>query len=232
MRGGADRGNPVNDDLRQAVLALKRERIVTVAAEMFHRQGFDHTTLDQVALRLKVTKPFIYAHFRSKSELLAAVCVQGIDAALRAIDRVLGGPGSPRDWLAAFAHDFLLAVFDRQQHIAVYTREEKHLDVAGRQSIESMRREFDRKLTGLLDAGVASGEFDIAETPVAALAIGGMVSWASVWFRPDGRLSSDQVARKMSKLVMAMSRSSIRAATLAQRGPRNAGTYWRVEKNA
>ena len=67
-----------------------------------------------------------------------------------------------------------------------------------------MRREFDRKLTGLLDHGVATGEFTIDETPLAALAIGGVASWASVWYRPGGRLQAQDIAYHMASFMLAM----------------------------
>ncbi len=194
------------DDVRTAVSNLKRERIVAAAADLFYADGFVITTLDAVAERLNVTKPFIYAHFRSKSELLGVICAHGIRASLDALDRVLATKVSATDKLPALMHGFMSAVLDNQKNIGIYTREEKHLDDTDRKAIEDMRRAFDRKLRALLDAGVASGEFDIADTQMASLAIGGIASWAYVWFRPDGRLGVNQIAEHMAALVGAMSR--------------------------
>jgi len=58
--------------IRDEVIALKRERTITAAVELFYERGYENTTLDAVAERLGVTKPFIYAHFRSKTEPVAA----------------------------------------------------------------------------------------------------------------------------------------------------------------
>ena len=195
------------DDMRAAVTSLKRERIIAAAADLFYADGFVITTLDAVAERLNVTKPFIYGHFRSKSELLGVICAHGIRASLNALDRVLATKASATDKLSALMHGFMSAVLDNQKNIGIYTREEKHLDAKDRKAIEDMRREFDRKLRALLDAGVASGEFDIADTQMASLAIGGIASWAYVWFRPDGRLSVAEIASQMAALVGAMSQA-------------------------
>lgn len=195
------------DDMRAAVTHLKRERIVAAAADLFYADGFVITTLDAVAGRLHVTKPFIYAHFRSKSELLGVICAHGIRASLDALDRVLATRVSAAEKLSALMHGFMSAVLGNQKNIGIYTREEKHLDTKDRKAIDDMRREFDRKLRTLLDAGVASGEFDIADTKMASLAIGGIASWAYVWFRPDGRLSVSGIAEQMAALVSAMSKT-------------------------
>ena len=84
----------MDSDLRAAVLKLKRDHIVAAAVEMFERQGFVHTTLDQLAEALGVSKPFIYNHFRSKQELLAVICAQGIGDAMLASSSCL-----ERKWL-------------------------------------------------------------------------------------------------------------------------------------
>lgn len=83
----------MNDDIRAAVRDLKRERIIEAAVELFYMHGFGRTTLDELAKRMGVSKPFIYVHFRSKGELLAEICGQGIGAALEAIDHALAAAG-------------------------------------------------------------------------------------------------------------------------------------------
>lgn len=214
----------MNDDIREAVMSLKRERIVAAAANLFYLHGFGHTTLDQVAEQMGMTKPVIYAHFNSKTELLAAICAQGISVSLHAINRALAADGSSRERLTAFANDFMLAVLESQKHIAIYTREEKNLAPADRETIQNMRREFDRKLTGLLDHGVANGEFAIDETPLAALAIGGVASWASVWYRPGGRLQARDIAHQMASLMLAMTQVNKPAGRASRQSPQKETT--------
>ncbi len=192
------------DDIRDAVTRLKRERIIAVAVDLFYSQGFSNTRLETVAERMNVTKPFIYAHFRSKSELLAEICSRGIRASLDAIKRIVSAGGTPTAQVQTLARDFMQAVLDNQQHIAIYSREEKHLEADANQAINDMRREFDRELTGMLRQGMESGEFRIADAKMASLAIGGIASWSYVWFREEGRLTREEVAQQMVGLVMNM----------------------------
>ena len=190
--------------IRDEVARLKRERILGVAAELFYERGYENTSLDTVAERMSVTKPFIYAHFASKAELLAEICSRGIASALGALDGVLEMPGSPTERLAEAGQRFVAAVLTSQRHIAIFTREEKHLRPEDFRRINDMRRAFDRKLVGLLDEGVAAGEFHLRDTRVAALAIGGMVSWAYVWYRPGGRLTLEEASRELTALILTM----------------------------
>jgi AcrR family transcriptional regulator len=191
--------------IRDEVAALKRERTIAVAAQLFYERGYENTSLDAIAEQMNVTKPFIYAHFASKAELLAEICSRGIASALAALESVLtNGQGSPATRLAEVGRRFVTAVLKSQCHIAIFSREEKNLAPADFRRISDMRRSFDHKLVALLDEGVAAGEFRLRDTRVAALAIGGMVSWAYVWYRPDGRLTLEEISEELTQLVLAM----------------------------
>jgi TetR/AcrR family transcriptional regulator, cholesterol catabolism regulator len=192
------------EDIRDAVSRLKRERIIATAVELFYNHGLSNTTLEAVADRMNVTKPFIYSHFKSKNELLAEICSRGIRASLDALNRALALGGSATDKLQTLARDFMLAVLSNQAHIAIYNREEKHLSAKDSEAINHMRREFDRKFCALLNEGVASGEFTVDDVQLTSLAIGGIVSWSYVWFRPNGRLSPTETADHVADLVLAM----------------------------
>jgi len=97
--------------------------------------------------------------------------------------------------------DFSGVVLHRQANIAVFFREEKHLDQKSRDDIDAKRKHFDRILSKLLHEGVASGEFHIADVNLAALAIGGMISWAYTWHRPGGRLGVEDLCTRMADLA-------------------------------
>ena len=190
--------------IRDEIAALKRTRILAAAADLFYENGYENTTLDAVAERLGVSKPFIYAHFNSKAELLADICSRGIASSLEALDQALSMDASPGEKLEALSKGFVTAVLEAQTYIAIFSREEKNLLQEDFDRINDMRREFDRKLTNLLRHGVDLGEFTMSDPHIAALGIGGMVSWAYVWYRKEGRLSIAEVADELTKIVLAI----------------------------
>ena len=50
-----------------------RERILDTALELFNEQGYDATSLRELAERLGVTKAALYYHFKSKADILLAL---------------------------------------------------------------------------------------------------------------------------------------------------------------
>ena len=64
-----------------------RRRIIDAAYELFYRKGFARVGVDAVAAQAGVTKRTLYAHFRSKDELLAAMLESHHGLALERIRR-------------------------------------------------------------------------------------------------------------------------------------------------
>ena len=190
--------------MREAISQLKRERIVAAAVDLFYRQGYGKTTLEQVANELQVTKPFIYAHFASKNDLLVEICSRAIQLAHESLNRAMAQDASATERLETVVRDFLTAVLTHQPHAMIYSREEKELEQKDRDAINQLRREFDRRLVELIDLGIASNEFHADDVQLTALAIGGIVGWAPVWFRANGRLSLEEVTRYLASLALAM----------------------------
>jgi AcrR family transcriptional regulator len=190
--------------MREEILAYKRERILEEAVKLFYERGFTGTTLDDIAAELGVTKPFIYTHFRSKTELLAALCKPTIELSLGAVTQAASGPGSPTERLYRAIAGFTEVVLSRQANIAIYFREEKNLSPEALGEINGLRKKFDRVLSKLLAEGVAAGEFDVRDVSLTALAIGGMISWAYTWHRPEGRLAIDDMCDRMAELALQM----------------------------
>lgn len=191
------------NDVRLAVQNLKRERIVMAAVELFYKNGFSHTSLDAVAGHMGVTKPFIYAHFKSKKKLLGEICSRAMRVSLEGINYALGAD-TPTKKLELFAHELMKGVLLSGKHLAIYMREEKSLSEDDYNLIRELRREVDEKLVGILKEGMDSGDFNITDPKLAALAIGGIGTWLGMRLGNDTQNSAENLVNRVVPLVMAM----------------------------
>lgn len=66
-----------------------RERILASALSLFARKGYDHTTFNDIAARLKMTKGAVYWHFESKEKLLNAIVDEMFERFLNQIETLL-----------------------------------------------------------------------------------------------------------------------------------------------
>jgi AcrR family transcriptional regulator len=78
--------------------ASTRERILDVALDLFTDQGFDGTSMREIAERLHISKPAIYYHFASKEEILMALHLRLHEFGKTALERLAGQTVTLQIW--------------------------------------------------------------------------------------------------------------------------------------
>ena len=157
--------NAEHKALKTEVADYKRRRIREEASHLIHALGYESTTLDAVAERLQVTKPFIYSYYRNKGEILFEICQMGISLSLDALHEALASGGSARERLRMVVDRVARIVLDNQEYIVIYEREEKNLEPA------DARREGEPGEGGL-KTGLLVGHGELLRVPRRANASG------------------------------------------------------------
>jgi AcrR family transcriptional regulator len=188
--------------MRDQVIAFKRDQIINAAVELFYEHGYQRTTLDAVAQRLDVTKPFIYYHFKDKEEVLLEISRRSIVKANEALADALEAKGSPTQRLHRAIHTVMRAVIENQRYTTIFFREQKNLSEQSRTPLYEQHSRYDKLLVSLLREGQRKGEFKVDDPGLCALAISGMTGWAYNWYRSDGRLSADQICTLMADMAL------------------------------
>lgn len=201
-----DSPRPALDDaaltIRGEVAALKKQRILEEASRLFFEKGYDASTLEALAKRLNVTKPFIYTYYRSKGDLLSAICETGINESIAAVDRAMAQERRALDQLKAAVAGAARAVIRFQNYVVIYQREMKALDRRDAQRILQRRHHFDRQLILLLERAGADGALSVADSAMTSVWIGGLISWIPVWYTPGGRRREPEVVAELVSAVM------------------------------
>jgi TetR/AcrR family transcriptional repressor of mexJK operon len=82
------------------------DRIIAAATELFLRDGYSNTNVEQVAAAAGVTKPTVYSHFGSKEGLLLSITQAHGKARADVMSSALKPSGNPRSDLLTFAELF------------------------------------------------------------------------------------------------------------------------------
>ena len=75
--------------------AETRERILDVAQELFTRQGYDKTSLRDIAERLEITKAALYYYFERKEDILLELHLRLHDMGANLLDELEAAPDGP-----------------------------------------------------------------------------------------------------------------------------------------
>ncbi|MDR6962954.1 TetR/AcrR family transcriptional regulator [Shewanella putrefaciens] len=83
----------------------KRQQVLVAAIDLFCRQGFPHTSMDEVAKLAGVSKQTVYSHYGSKDELFVAA-IESKCVGHNLHDDLLNDPSQPEVALTQFALQF------------------------------------------------------------------------------------------------------------------------------
>jgi AcrR family transcriptional regulator len=93
-------------NLREAQKAFTRQRILDAARDLFYRQGYYGTTVDQIVSTAGASRPTFYLHFSDKEEILTELIASYASRAALQMER-LPGPlptlDEVRNWLLDMA---------------------------------------------------------------------------------------------------------------------------------
>jgi AcrR family transcriptional regulator len=194
--------------LKDEVTDFKRRRIREEACRLFYQEGYENATLEAVAKKLQITKPSIYQHYANKGELLFDICKTGISLSLEAVEQAVVLRATSLQRLVALIESVLRIIFDYQEFIVVYTREEKHLDRAQARAIRELRSAFDHKLGTLLAEGDSADELSVEDPVLTATTIGGIMTWVSLWYSPSGKRTQVEITTHIKEMILRLVRVS------------------------
>ena len=178
-----------------------RDGILAVAVQLFNEQGYDATSVSDLARRLGLAKSALYHHFSSKEELLSVA----LEAALGGLEAVLDDPRAS----AGAASDRLRFVLTGATDVLVAQLPSVTLllRVRGNGPVEQAalerRRVFDHRVTDLVAAAQAEGDVrDDVDAAVAARLLFGMINSVVEWYRPGGGVDGGRLGADIVRIAL------------------------------
>lgn len=182
----------------------QQERLIAVATKMFHDQGYDATSLQEIAETLGLLKGSLYNYIGSKDDLLWEVILRQHKATMALVERCRAMvDASPTERLRAFARGYAPSLKNERISVAVYQRELVRLSDARRKTILQEREAYVTFLQDLLDEGIASGDFRAdLDSELACQGILGMLNSSYRWYRPRRDLTPERAVEGLLDLVL------------------------------
>jgi AcrR family transcriptional regulator len=188
---------------RDAAVKTRREEIVEAATHLFREKGYLATTMRDIADVMGMQGGgSLYAHIKSKEEVLWEIATDAMEAFFAAVRPTLGQPLSPIAKLRTALIAHMLAITARLSAAAVYFDEWRHLSQPRRAAFLAQRDEYEALFTTLLTDGQASGAFAVADIRLATLHLLGAMNAIRHWYKPDGRLTAQQVAEQIADMLL------------------------------
>lgn len=178
-----------------------QETVLRRAIDLFNRQGYDATSMGDLAKELGFSKSALYHHVDSKSSLLEQALDEALDNLEASLARARKAPGRTAEERLRLAVEGSIQVL--VDHLPAVTL---LLRVRGNSEVElaalERRRRIDTRLAAMVSAAAKEGAIrsDLPADLISRLLFG-QVNSLIEWVRPDGRYDAATLARAVATIA-------------------------------
>jgi AcrR family transcriptional regulator len=177
-------------------------RLLEAAADAFAERGFHATTTRDIASKAGLSPAGVYVHFASKEDLLYSLSKQGHESARDLLVAAAAGGANPTESLAAIMSTFSRWHAEHFRVARIVQYEFQHLTPQHRETVLGLRKQIDGVVRGVVEAGVASGEFVVEDIPTTTLALLSMAVDVARWYSPHIRRTPDSIGDDYAELSL------------------------------
>lgn len=195
-------------EVRQLERDIKRQAVLRVATRLFLERGWHKATMQELGERLNITKPALYNYFLSKEDVLRHCILINNEKTAAAFAAAEAHPGRGIDRLRLFLQLYV-AVSTSDTGACVNRIDDRELQEELRAEFTSIKRTIDLRARALVAAGIKDGSIVACDVRMATFAFMGAIQSISRWYRPDGAMTSDDIAREYAfRLIDGLSTGS------------------------
>ena len=170
-----------------------RGRVLRAAAHLFRNQGYERTTVRDLARVVGIQSGSLFHHFKTKEDILCAVMEEAIGYNTARMAEAVALGKTPREQLRGLIRAELESINgDTGDAMAVLVYEWGALSPDNQARFLKMRERYENYWLDVLKAAKAQGL--LAHDPfVCRRLIGGAISWTVTWYRRSGPVSLDEL---------------------------------------
>lgn len=199
--GVEEDGRGTDDGKHARVPKLSRDAIIQEAARLFRNQGYENTSLEQLAEIFQVTRQALYYYYSSKEDLLWDINV--VAQRLHEIEEdILAQDLAPLQVLKSFLWNFACRTAEHPDVTWCFYQEGRSLSPERRAMMVNRRREFTARVEDAYRDAARSGLVIAQDPKLVTFLMLGTISWIPRWYRSGGAWSPELIADTVSNMVV------------------------------
>jgi AcrR family transcriptional regulator len=178
----------------------KKEAVLLTAVQIFIAKGYRQTSLDDIAQKLKITKPALYYYFHNKEEIYLECYRRGIALTQQSLDRIHAHPGSGLEKVSGFIQTYTVIVA-RDFGRFLVRQDDRELSPKAQAEVRAEKRKIDQSLRAFIEQGIKDGSIRPCNVKLAAFSLAGAIHSLATWFEPHGVLTAEEVAGEFAQTL-------------------------------
>jgi AcrR family transcriptional regulator len=180
----------------------RRREILETAARLICERGYEGASIQDIADAAGLTKAGLYHHIRSKEHLLLEIMNYGMDVFEEQVLSQVMPIADPVERLkACMEKNILLVTHGWSKEVTIILHEHATLTGQARAQINARKKRYVRFLETSFAEAIRDGRMRPVNPTVAAFAFLGMVLWVYKWYRPEGAIKEEALAKEMQDLL-------------------------------
>jgi len=175
--------------------------ILERSARLIFQHGFEATSMQEIAEACGLTKAGLYHHIRTKESLLVAIMNYGLDLFEETVLDPVRTILDPLERLRqTMARNVTLVTQDSSKEVTIILHEDRTLTGSARKEINARKKRYVRFLEATFREAIERQQIRSVDPTIATYSFLGTVHWVYKWYRPSGRLSSEQLSNGMVEM--------------------------------
>jgi AcrR family transcriptional regulator len=179
----------------------QKERIRRKAAQLFARNGYHGTGVQELSEAVGLGRGALYHHIGSKEALVEQVVTPPIWEMIDVGEALLAEDLPPQEKIRRLSRAQMRAIADHLPEWTVFQRDAPTLAGPVRDRIFAARDRFERVWRAIVQDGIDRGEFRELD-PVAIKGVLGMHNYGYLWMRGRGRLTPEEIGDVFCDLLL------------------------------
>jgi AcrR family transcriptional regulator len=192
-RAGAQLVPEPSRERRAADGESTKDRIIRCTTELFARQGYHATGVQEISETVGLGRGALYHHIGSKERLLYVISMSLVEEMLERATQVLDLDLSPETKIRTLGRELLCNLAEHRSGWRVSLYESRALSQPLRDDVLRARDQYEQLWSTVLAEGAAQGVFRPAP-PLVLRGILGLLNSTFLWLDPQGPTRPNDVA--------------------------------------
>ncbi len=185
---------------RAKLRAAKRRAVLEAGARLFNDQGFEQTSLEEIAAAVSVTKRTLYYYVDSKEDILFGCHTLGLEFLGEIMDQSQDPSLPVTERIALLIRGYCAWVSTDLGATIAMVREHS-LSHLRRTELRASKAEVDFQLRSLISQGIDEGVLRPCDPRLVTAAVFGALNWIPHWNRVEVPVPHGAIAEQYLQLV-------------------------------
>ncbi|AGL00032.1 TetR/AcrR family transcriptional regulator [Desulfoscipio gibsoniae] len=181
-------------------MAGRKEEIIKVATVLFSKNGYDNTSIRELAKACELSVAGLYYFFQNKEDILFNILNSSLDRLMQYVSSAINKNDSPQTNIKRIIDHGVQCVMESKMEIGLLLKESPRLNPEQQVIIKNNEREVIHLIRNEISRLNDEGSLKNFNLTFLAFSIWSIISFSHNWFNPEGQLSTKGFVTETTEL--------------------------------